>query len=50
MPETVPPWWPDGVTIKHVRDCNCAYCSDLLDSYAQWREDKAGPYHTLDAF
>jgi len=40
MTET-PDWWPAGVHLSNVRMCNCWYCSDLLDSYADWRRGKA---------
>jgi len=49
MPPT-PDWWPAGVTLHNVRACNCASCQTLLDGYAEWRQNKAGEYRTLDAF
>jgi len=49
MPPT-PEWWPAGVTLHNVRACNCESCQTLLDGYAEWRQNKAGEYRTLDAF
>jgi len=49
MPPT-PDWWPAGVTLQYVRACNCQHCRELLDTYAEWRQDRAGEYRTLDAF
>lgn len=49
MPPT-PEWWPAGATLQKVRTCNCQHCQNLLDGYAEWRQDKAGEYRTLDAF
>jgi len=45
-----PEWWPAGVTLQYVRGCNCQHCQKLLNGYAEWRQDKAGAYRTLDAF
>jgi hypothetical protein len=45
-----PPWWPAGVSLQYVRDCNCDSCEKLLDAYAEWRQDRAGEYRTLDAY
>jgi len=49
MPPT-PPWWPAGVSLQSVRDCNCQSCTEMLDAYADWRQDRAGAYRTLDAY
>jgi hypothetical protein len=49
MPPT-PEWWPAGATLANVRACNCDSCEKMLDAYAEWRQDKAGKYRTLDAF
>jgi hypothetical protein len=49
MPPT-PEWWPAGATLQKVRACNCQHCQNLLNGYAEWRQNRAGEYRTLDAF
>lgn len=30
-----PQWWPNGADETKVRDCNCDYCTELIEALEQ---------------
>lgn len=32
-------WWPDGATETYVRECNCAFCGELIERLEHERTD-----------